>query len=79
MLVADLASDDARGLMESVAANEGTMIVPLVAPPGDPSRHLLEVYSPGFDQALVLFAEPAGPPTKDGFPLRLAFPPHTAR
>ena len=79
MLVADLASDEAREYLESVAAEEGTVIVPLVAPPDDTSRHALEVYSPGFEQALVLLAEPVGAPTAEGFPLRLSLPANAVR
>ncbi len=72
MLVADLASDEARAYLEAVAAEGGTVFVPLVAPPVDTSRHILEIYSPGVEQALVLLAEPAGAPTAEGFPLRLS-------
>ncbi len=74
MLVADLASDEARGYLESVAIDGRTVIVPLVSPPVDSSPHILEVSSPGFEQTLVLIAEPVGAPTAEGFPLRLSLP-----
>ena len=79
MLVADLASDEARAYLEAVAAEGRTVFVPLVAPPVDTSRHVLEVYSPGSEQALVLIAEAAGAPTAEGFPLRLSLPASAAR
>lgn len=79
MLVADLANDEAREFLETIAIDGGMVYVPLVAPPGDASRHVLEVYSPGFEHALLLLADPAGPPTDEGFPLRLSLPPHAPR
>ncbi len=79
MLVADLASDEAREYLEAVAVEGRTVLVPLVAPPVDTSCHVLEVYSPGSEQAFVLLAEPAGAPTPEGFPLRLSLPPSASR
>src|SRR5262249_51600514 len=38
----------------------------------DASLHLVEVHAPGWEDPLLLFGEPQGPPTLDGrFPLRL--------
>src|SRR6185295_11187031 len=42
------------------------------APPMQRAPHLLEVYTPGNVNALVLLAEPLGPPGEHGFPLRLS-------
>lgn len=74
MLVADLAEDSARDFLEGVALAGQTALVPLLAPPVDRGEHLLEVYSPGAQEPLRLLADPVGPPTREGFPLRLRFP-----
>jgi hypothetical protein len=71
VLVADLANDAARDYLAGIASNDGSVYVPLVAPPADASRHVLEIYTPGFEQPLRLLAEPLGGPTSEGFPLRL--------
>jgi serine/threonine-protein kinase len=74
ILVADLADDESRSLLEAVAYAGGEACVPLVIPPMDTSVHVLEVYSPGFEEAMILLAEPMGAPTPGGFVLRLKLP-----
>ena len=73
MLFADLADDASRDFLEGVALAEQVTHVPLLAAPVDRSTHLLEVYSPSSSDPLRLLADPVGPPTTDGFPLRLRF------
>ena len=72
VLVADLLEESARDFLESVARDNEEVWVPLVAAPVDTSRHLLEVYTPTSSEPLRLIAEPMGPPTEHGFPLRLS-------
>lgn len=72
VLVADLADDDSRVLLEAVAAAGGEAYVPLVIAPMDASAHVLEVYSPGSTAPLLLIAVPLGPPTPEGFLLQLS-------
>ncbi|MBX3204279.1 MAG: serine/threonine protein kinase [Labilithrix sp.] len=71
MLVADLADEASRDFLEGVALAEQVAYVPLLAAPVDRSTHSLEVYSPGSGEPLRLLADPVGPPTADGFPLKL--------
>lgn len=73
MLFADLADEASRDFLEGVALAEQVTCVPLLAAPVDRSTHLLEVYSPKASEPLRLLADPVGPPTNDGFPLRLRF------
>ena len=72
MLVADLLEESARDFLEAVARDNEEAWVPLVSAPVDASRHLLEVYTPTSPRPLRLIAEPTGPPTEHGFPLRLS-------
>jgi serine/threonine-protein kinase len=72
VLVADLADEDSRVLLEAVAAAGGEAYVPLVIAPMDASAHVLEVYSPGSSTPLLLTAVPLGPPSPEGFLLRLS-------
>jgi serine/threonine-protein kinase len=72
VLVADLAQASARDFLEEVARENEEAWVPLVSAPVDTSPHLLEVYTPGDSEPLRLLAEPAGPPTEHGYPLRLS-------
>ena len=72
VLVADLLEESARDFLENVARENEEAWVPLVAAPVDTSRHLLEVYTPTSTEPLRLIAEPTGPPTEHGFPLRLS-------
>ncbi len=71
MLVADLADEASRDFLEGVALAEQVAYVPLLAAPIDRSTHALEVYSPASREPLRLVADPVGPPTADGFPLKL--------
>ena len=72
VLVADLLEESARDFLESVARQNEEAWVPLIAAPVDTSRHLLEVYTPTSSDPLRLIAEPTGPPSEHGFPLRLS-------
>ena len=71
MLVADLADEASRDFLEGVALAEQVAYVPLLTAPVDRSTHALDVYSPESREPLRLLAEPVGPPTPDGFPLKL--------
>jgi Holliday junction resolvase len=71
VLVADLDDAGARSYLQRVAAAGGTACVPLITLPLDGSEHLLEVYTPGAREPLVLLARAAGVPTPAGFPLAL--------
>ncbi len=77
LLVADLADEESRDFLEGVALAEQVAFVPLLVAPADRSTHALEVYSPASREPLRLLADPVGPPTKDGFPLRLRVKHHT--
>ena len=72
VLVADLVEESARDFLEECARENEEAWVPLVSAPVDTSRHLLEVYTPTSSEPLRLLAEPLGPPTEHGFPLRLS-------
>jgi serine/threonine-protein kinase len=72
VLVADLIDESARDFLEEVAGENEEAWVPLVSAPVDTTRHLLEVYTPTSTEPLRLIAEPMGPPTEHGFPLRLS-------
>ena len=72
VLVADLLEESARDFLETVARDNEEAWVPLVSAPVDTSRHLLEVYTPSSPEPLRLIADPTGPPTEHGFPLRLS-------
>ena len=71
ILVADLLDQVSCDILRGHAQRREIVTVPLLAPPVDRRRHLLEVYAPGSTTPLRLMAEPAGPPTAAGFPLRL--------
>ena len=49
----------------------GKAYLPLMTAPATAATHLLEVYTPGATEPLILFAEPLGAPTQVGFPLQL--------
>ena len=72
VLVADLVEESARDFLEEVARENEEAWVPLVSAPVDQSRHLLEIYTPRSTEPLRLIADPTGPPTEHGFPLRLS-------
>ena len=71
VITADVADVSDRDLLEAVAFAEGDALVPLTTAPIDASQHVLEVHWPGCTEPLTLFAIPLGPPTADGFPLKL--------
>jgi serine/threonine-protein kinase len=71
MLFADLADEASRDFLEGVALAGQVAHVPLLAAPVDRTTHTLEVYSPSSKEPLRVFADPVGPPTSEGFPLRL--------
>jgi serine/threonine-protein kinase len=60
--------------LEGVALLGATAHLMLEAPPMDRSVHALEVCTPN-REPLVLYAQPLGPPTATGFPLRLSLTP----
>jgi serine/threonine protein kinase len=72
VLVADLVEESARDFLEECARENEEAWVSLVSAPVDASPHLLEVYTPTSSEPLRLIAEPMGPPTEHGFPLRLS-------
>ena len=72
VLVADLADDDAREVLDAAAFTGGRVWVPLESAPVSPAQHVLEVHTPGFEEPLYYIAEPLGPPTDHGFPLRIS-------
>lgn len=72
ILVADLLEESARDFLLAVARANGTAWVPLVAAPMDTSRHLLEVYTVTSTLPIRLHADPVGPPSDQGFPLKLS-------
>ncbi len=71
VLVADLADPAARDFLTGRALASATAYLPLLTAPATSSTHVLEVYTPGTLQPLVLFADPLGVATPVGFPLRL--------
>jgi serine/threonine-protein kinase len=78
MLVADLADDHAREILDAASLRGARVWVPLEAAPVNSSRHVLEVHTPGSPEPFFYLAEPLGPPTENGFPLRIAPMPDAA-
>ena len=60
-----------RGYLAWVAVANEIAELPLESPPIDASTHALEIHVEGYDQPLIVLAEPMGAPTSQGFPLRL--------
>ena len=61
-----------RGYLAWVAVAGEIAHLPLETAPIDGSTHVLEIYVDGFDEPLVVLAEPSGAPdAAGGFPLRL--------
>jgi serine/threonine-protein kinase len=60
-----------RGYLAWVAVAGEVAHLPLETAPIDASTHVLEIYVEGFDEPLVVLADPAGAPDDRGFPLRL--------
>lgn len=60
-----------RGYLAWVTVANEIAELPLESAPIDASPHALEIRVEGFAEPLVVLAEPMGPPTSLGFPLRL--------
>ena len=60
-----------RAYLSGVALANEIAHVPLVDPPIDATLHVIEVHVEEWGEPLRLYAEPLGPPTEIGFPLRL--------
>jgi serine/threonine-protein kinase len=71
VLVADLADDEAQEVLEAAAFTGSQVYVPLDAAPVNASQHVLEVHIPSMAEPLFYLALPLGPPTEDGFPMRI--------
>jgi eukaryotic-like serine/threonine-protein kinase len=71
VLVAELADEAAKRMIEELAEARRVCIVPVLDAPVDASMHVLEVSTPGQREPLLVLAEPVGAPTDQGFPLRL--------
>jgi serine/threonine-protein kinase len=71
VLVADLADDEARDILEAAAFAGSRVFIPLETAPVSAAVHVLEVHLPGSPEPLLYLAEPLGPPNDDGFPLRI--------
>ncbi len=78
VIVADLADDESRQVLEAAAWVAGSVYVPLEDAPVDTSLHVLEVYVPRHEGPFFFLAEPLGPPTDLGFPLRIRPMPNAA-
>ncbi len=72
ILVADLSEERHIARLHKIAGRRGAVFVPLLAGPVDRRTHILECYAPGASKAVMFLAEPVGPPTDRGFPLKLA-------
>ncbi len=70
VLVADLDDREAREVLDAAAASGGQVWVPLETAPVNAAAHILEVHTRGAEP-LFYICEPVGPPTNDGFPLRI--------
>ncbi len=71
ILVADLADDEAQEVLEAAVFTGTQVCVPLESAPVSASEHVLEVHVPSMAEPLYFLALPLGPPTVDGFPMRL--------
>jgi len=72
VLVADLADDEATEILEAAAFTGGKVYLPLETAPVNATQHVLEVHLPGIAEPLFYLCQPLGPPTEDGFPMRIA-------
>ena len=72
ILVADLEDEDAREVLDAAASAGGRVFVPLETAPVSAADHVLEVNVPGASEPIAYLATPLGPPTKEGFPLRIS-------
>ncbi|MDB4944631.1 MAG: serine/threonine protein kinase [Labilithrix sp.] len=78
VLVADLADDEAHEILEAAAFAGSRIVVPLDTAPVNASQHVLEVHLPTMAEPLYYLAWPLGPPTEEGFPLRISPMPDAA-
>lgn len=76
ILVADLADDEAHEVLEAAVFTGSQVYVPLDAAPVNASEHVLEVHLPSMAEPLFYLALPLGPPTDDGFPMRISAMPN---
>jgi serine/threonine-protein kinase len=72
ILVADLADDEAQEVLDAAVFTGSQVYVPLDSAPVNASQHVLEVHLPTMAEPLYYLALPLGPPTEDGFPMRLS-------
>ena len=72
VLVADLADDEAHEILEAAAFTGSQIFVPLDTAPVNASQHVLEVHLPSMAEPLFYLAQPLGPPTEGGFPMRIS-------
>ncbi len=72
VLLADLADDEAHEILEAAAFTGSPIYVPLDVAPVNATQHVLEVHLPSMAEPLFYFALPLGPPTEDGFPMRIS-------
>jgi len=72
VLVADLADDEAHEILEAAAFTGSPIYMPLDVAPVNASQHVLEVHLPTMAEPLFYLALPLGPPTDDGFPMRIS-------
>jgi len=78
VLVADLADDEAQEVLEAAAFTGSQVYVPLDAAPVSATEHVLEVHIPSMAEPLYFLALPLGPPTAEGFPMRIRAMPDAA-
>jgi serine/threonine-protein kinase len=71
VLVADLADDEAKEVLDAAAFTGSQVYVPLDTAPVNASQHVLEVHLPTMAEPLFYLALPQGPPTEHGFPMRI--------
>src|SRR4051812_36416550 len=71
VLVAELADDESRDILEAAAFAGSRVFIPLETAPVSAAQHVLEVHLPSAAEPLLFLAEPLGPPNEDGFPLRI--------
>ena len=64
VLVADLADDEAREVLDAAAFTGSRVWVPLESAPVHGSAHVLEVHTP-HAEPFIYIALPLGPPTED--------------
>jgi serine/threonine-protein kinase len=74
-LVCDLAEDDAGDVLEAAAFAGSRVYIMLESAPVSAAQHVLEVHLPTQAEPMYFLATPLGPPTDDGFPLKIALMP----